>query len=178
MTSSHWLKLRAIQFNKLQGDAELSALLPNGSGVDSTIEEILAKKAENRAITPEEFTSAESICGPCGAPHDPDQGRCCACRGRKNCQRPRRSAQLRHLGMPLDQAGLKEHVFNILVEAGFETVGDLMMAMKMDAKQGAWLAGYRPEGHAEYRRGAGCAQLPRTASREPVAEAVWPRMSS
>jgi hypothetical protein len=34
--------------------------------------------------------------------------------------------------MPLEQAGMKEHIFNILTEAGFETVGSLMFAIKTD----------------------------------------------
>jgi type IV secretory pathway VirB10-like protein len=34
--------------------------------------------------------------------------------------------------MPLDQAGMKEHIFNILTEAGFETVGALMFSLKTD----------------------------------------------
>ena len=43
--------------------------------------------------------------------------------------------------MPLEQAGIKEHVFNILIEAGFETVGSLMLAMKMDANKVLGLPG-------------------------------------
>jgi len=43
--------------------------------------------------------------------------------------------------MPLDQAGIKEHIFNILTEAGFETVGSLMYAIKMDANKVLGLAG-------------------------------------
>src|SRR6266508_3587725 len=41
---------------KLQGDAELAALLPNAVESIPAVEEVLAKKAENRPITPEEFT--------------------------------------------------------------------------------------------------------------------------
>ena len=41
---------------KLQSDAELAALLPAAVESIPQIEEMLAKKAENRPITPEEFT--------------------------------------------------------------------------------------------------------------------------
>ena len=43
--------------------------------------------------------------------------------------------------MPLEQAGLKEHIFNILTEAGFETVGQLIFAIKTDANKVLGLAG-------------------------------------
>ena len=47
--------------------------------------------------------------------------------------------------MPLDNSGLKEHVFNILVEAGYETVGDLMMALKLDENKVLGLSGVGPK---------------------------------
>ena len=47
--------------------------------------------------------------------------------------------------MPLEALGLKEHVFNILVEAGYETVGDLMMALKLDENKVLGLAGVGPK---------------------------------
>jgi hypothetical protein len=40
---------------------------------------------------------------------------------------------------------LKEHVFNILVEAGIDTVGALMMSMKMDQNRVLGLAGIGPK---------------------------------
>jgi hypothetical protein len=43
--------------------------------------------------------------------------------------------------MPLEQAGMKEHIFNILTEAGFETVGSLMFAIKTDADKVLGLPG-------------------------------------
>jgi N utilization substance protein A len=48
-------------------------------------------------------------------------------------------------GMPLDQIGLKEHVFNILVEAGYDNVGALMVALKMDADRVLKLPGIGPK---------------------------------
>jgi hypothetical protein len=44
--------------------------------------------------------------------------------------------------MPLEQAtGLKEHIFNILTEAGYETIGQLMFDMKANANKVLGLAG-------------------------------------
>jgi hypothetical protein len=47
--------------------------------------------------------------------------------------------------MPLEELGLKEHVFNILVEAGIDTIGALMMSMKMDANKVLGLPGIGPK---------------------------------
>jgi N utilization substance protein A len=47
--------------------------------------------------------------------------------------------------MPLDQAGIKEHVYNILTEAGFETVGDLMVVLKSEPDKVLGLPGVGPK---------------------------------
>jgi hypothetical protein len=47
--------------------------------------------------------------------------------------------------MPLEQAGIKEHVFNILTEAGIETVGNLMVKMKLDPNSVLGLPGVGPK---------------------------------
>jgi hypothetical protein len=47
--------------------------------------------------------------------------------------------------MPLEALGLKEHIFNILVEASYETIGDLMLALKLDENKVLGLAGVGPK---------------------------------
>jgi len=47
--------------------------------------------------------------------------------------------------MSLEQAGIKEHIFNILTEANIETVGDLMMKMKLDQNSVLGLPGIGPK---------------------------------
>ena len=47
--------------------------------------------------------------------------------------------------MPLEVAGLREHVFNILVEAGYDTLGSLMVALKMDSNRILGLPGICPK---------------------------------
>ena len=48
LISSHWLKLQAMQFRNCRADVELAALLPNAVELIPAVEEVLAKKAENR----------------------------------------------------------------------------------------------------------------------------------
>ena len=129
---------------KLQNDPQLAASLPAAAEVMPQVEEILAKKAENRPVTPEEYTTL----------------------GQFVERVERRSTQIKEeavrvdderlaaakaevapaaFNMPLDQLGLKEHVFNILTEANFETVGDLMLSMKLDANKVLGLPGVGPK---------------------------------
>jgi N utilization substance protein A len=134
---------------KLKEDTELASLLPNMVETIPSIEEILTKKAENRPVTPEEFTTLSQFVD----------------------RVERRTIQIKEeavraesglaavaipsaahpdvptaaFGMPLDQIGLKEHVFNILVEAGYDNVGALMVALKMDADKVLKLPGIGPK---------------------------------
>jgi len=75
-------------------------------------------------------------------------------------------------GMPLEEIGLKEHVFNILVEAGFDTVGALMMAMKMDANRVLGLPGVGPKAMQNIEEALAALSFPEPLPVEPVAEPV------
>jgi len=126
--------------NKLRANKELMALLPAAVGQIPQIEEILAKKAESRAITPEEYTLLGQFV-------ERVERRTIEIKEEAAREEEERSTAARAeipaaaFNLPLDQAGIKEHVFNILTEAGFETVGNLMFAMKMDPNQVLGLAG-------------------------------------
>jgi hypothetical protein len=74
-------------------------------------------------------------------------------------------------GMPLEQLELKEHVFNILVEAGIDTVGALMMSMKMDSNKVLGLPGIGPKAITNIEERLAAIQFPEPApAEEPVAE--------
>jgi N utilization substance protein A len=129
---------------KLQNDSELAAGLPAAVEMMPQIEEILAKKAENRPVTPEEYTSLGQFV-------DRVERRTIQIKEEAVRADEERIAVARAevppaaFTMPLDQLGLKEHVFNILVEAGFETVGALMMSLKTDANKVLGLSGVGPK---------------------------------
>jgi N utilization substance protein A len=126
--------------NKLQGDASLAAMLPAAVEQIPQIQETLAKKAEGRAITPEEFTALGQFV-------DRVERRTIQIKEEAAREVEERTSTARAevpaaaFTMPLDQAGLKEHIFNILTEAGFETVGQLMFTLKTDANKVLGLAG-------------------------------------
>jgi transcription termination/antitermination protein NusA len=125
---------------KLQTNAELSALVPAAVESIPQIEEILAKKAENRPLTPEEYTTLGQFV-------DRVERRTIQIKEEAARVEEARTTAARAdipaaaFTMPLEQAGIKEHIFNILTEAGFETVGSLMFAIKTDADKVLGLPG-------------------------------------
>ena len=126
---------------KLMNNAELSAMLPTAVEVIPQIQEILAKKAENRPIMPEEYTVLGQFV-------DRVERRTIQIKEEAARVQEERTTAARAdipaaaFTMPLDQAtGMKEHIFNILTEAGFETVGGLMFALKTDPNKVLGLAG-------------------------------------
>jgi len=125
---------------KLQHNAELSALLPTAVESIPQIEEILAKKAENRPVMPEEYTILGQFV-------DRVERRTIQIKEEAARVEEERTTTARAevpvaaFQMPLEQAGLKEHIFNILTEAGYETIGSLIFAIKTNPDKVLGLAG-------------------------------------
>ena len=129
---------------KLQSDPGLAAALPAAVENIPQVQEALAKKAENRPLTPEEYTLLGQFVDRVERRNSQikeeavraDEERVSAAR-----------AEVPPIAftMPLDQLGLKEHVFNILVEAGYENIGNLMMSLKLDENKVLGLAGVGPK---------------------------------
>ncbi len=157
--------------HKLQTDAELAALLPAAVEQIPVIEEILAKKAENRPVTPEEYTVLGQFV---------DRVE------RRTIQIKEEAARVEEekvataladvpaaaFEMPLEQAGIKEHVFNILVEAGFDTVGSLMMKMKLEPNSVLGLPGVGPKAIQNIEESLAAITFPEPPPAEPVVEPV------
>jgi len=116
---------------KLQSDEELKAMLPAAVEQIPQMEDILGRKAEGRPIQPEEYSLLSQFV-------DRVESRTIQIKEEAIREEEERSAAARAeiplaaFEMPLEQAGMKEHIFNILVEAGFETVGNLIFTMKTD----------------------------------------------
>jgi transcription termination/antitermination protein NusA len=130
--------------SKLQSDPSLAAALPAAVEVIPQIQEALAKKAENRPVTPEEYSLLGQFV-------DRVERRTTQIKEEAVRADEERLATARAevpeaaFTMPLEALGLKEHVFNILVEAGYETIGDLMMALKLDENKVLGLSGVGPK---------------------------------
>jgi N utilization substance protein A len=156
---------------KLQSDAALAALLPAAVESIPAIEEVLAKKAENRPVTPEEFTMLSQFVD--RVERRTIQIKEDAARAEEEKVTTARSeVPTAAFGMPLEQLGLKEHVFNILVEAGIDTIGALMMSMKMDANKVLGLAGIGPKAIQNIDETLAVLKFPEPPPAEPVVEPV------
>jgi N utilization substance protein A len=159
----------AIQ--KLRGDANLSALLPQAVESIPSIEEILAKKAENRPITPEEYTALGQFVDRVERRTIQIKEDAARAAEEKNAT-ALSEVPTAAFGMPLDSIGLKEHVFNILIEAGIDNVGALMMSMKMDSNRILGLPGIGPKAITNIEEVLAALQFPEPPPAEPVVEAV------
>lgn len=163
----------ADSIRKLQGDPELAALLPTAVESIPQVEEVLAKKAENRPITPEEFTMLSQFVD--RVERRTIQIKEDAARAEEEkVTTARAEVPTVAFGMPLEQLELKEHVFNILVEAGIDTIGALMMSMKMDANKVLGLPGIGPKAISNIEERLAAIQFPEPepAPAEPVVEAA------
>ena len=157
---------------KLKNDPELAALLPNMVESIPSVEEILAKKAEGRPITPEEYTvlsqfvdrverrtiqikeeavRAESGLGPVINVTHAD-------------------VPAAAYAMPLDQIGLKEHIFNIMVEAGYDNVGALMAMLKTNPDRVLGLPGIGPKAMQNIDESLAAVKFPEPEVETPQAQ--------
>ncbi len=156
---------------KMRGNVELSALLPNVMESIPAVEEVLAKKAENRPVTPEEYTTLSQFV-------DRVERRTIQIKEEAARAVEEKTASALSevptaaFGMPLEELGLKEHVFNILVEAGIDTIGGLMMSMKMDANRVLGLPGVGPKAMQNIEETLAALKFPEPAPVEPTVEPV------
>ena len=134
----------ADTLTKLKNNDDLNTMLPNAVEMIPAIELILAKKAESRPVTPEEFTQLAQFV-------DRVERRTVQIKEEAARVEQEKTAAARAdipaaaFSMKLEEAGIKEHVFNILSEAGYETIGDLMMALKAEPDKVLGLAGIGPK---------------------------------
>ncbi len=158
---------------KLQGDPELAAALPQSVESIPDVQAALTKKAENRPVTPEEYTLLGQFV-------DRVERRTTQIKQEAVRADEERLAAARAevpavaFTTPLEQLGLKEHVFNLLVEAGYETVGDLMMALKLDENKVLGLPGVGPKAIQNIQEQLATVQFPEAPAEvveAPAAEA-------
>jgi N utilization substance protein A len=158
---------------KLQGDGELAALLPNVVTLIPAIQEILAKKAENRPVTPEEFMQLTQFV-------DRVERRTIQIKEEAARAEEEKTAIARAevpeaaFSTKLEEAGIKEHIYNILTEAGFETVGALMLALKKDQNKVLGLAGIGPKAMQNIEEALAVLKFPEPVVEQPVETVTQP----
>ncbi|MFZ5884433.1 MAG: transcription termination factor NusA [Chloroflexota bacterium] len=130
---------------KLQNDPELAALLPSAVESIPAVEEVLAKKAEGKPVTPEEYDMLAKFIDRVERRTSEMKAEAVRVAEGNVSLAEQAGVPAAAFSMPLDQAGIKEHVYNILTEAGIETVGNLMVKMKLDPNSVLGLPGIGPK---------------------------------
>lgn len=115
---------------KLQTDPEYAQLVEHEADIVPQVESILGKKAEGRPITPEEYQTLNQFV---------DRVERGIIRQRagvrmvedEQAKEARASIPTLAFEMPLEDLPLTDRAQNVLIEAGYLTVGDLMLQMKI-----------------------------------------------
>jgi N utilization substance protein A len=108
------------------------------------IDVILAKKAEGRPITPEEYTVLGQFV-------DRVERRAIERQRAEDQASAEKLAEARSgipdlaFEQPLEVLGIPEHVYNILTEAEYRTAGELLLAMRLDPDKVLGLPGIGPK---------------------------------
>jgi N utilization substance protein A len=129
---------------KLQADTELAEMLPVVVEAVPAVEAILTKKAEGRPVTPEEYTQLSQFVDRVERRTIQIQEEAARVE-EERVTAARAEIPVSAFEMSIYDAGIKEHILNILTEAEFETVGDLMLALKVDPDKVLGLAGIGPK---------------------------------
>ncbi len=165
----------ADSLQKLKSDAELAALLPAVVESIPAIEEILLKKAENRPVTPEEFAQLTQFVDRVERRTIQIKEEAARVEEEKNAA-ARADIPEAAFGMKLEEAGIKEHIFNILTEAGFETAGDLMLSLKTEPNKVLGLAGIGPKAIQNIEEALAALKFPEAEA--PVETATQPEVGA
>src|SRR3990172_1851878 len=118
--------------HKLQSTAELADLAAKEAAVMPQVEAILAKKAEGRPVTPEEYSLLSQFA-------DRVEREVISQRqAEKKVEKDRRDLALAAIpetsfDMPLENLNLADRIYNVLSGSGYSTIGDLMLQMELDS---------------------------------------------
>lgn len=134
----------ADALSRLQSEPSMAMMAEAEKDNLPLITEILAKKAEARPLTPEEYQILAQFV-------DRVERRAIERQRAAEQESAEKLAEVRAgipkaaFEQPLDVLGLPEHVYNILTEADYRTAGDLLLAMKLSPDQVLSLPGIGPK---------------------------------
>jgi len=155
---------------KVQKDSSLAALAEAEHARISTIEEILTKKSQGRPLTPEEFLSLIQFVDRVER-HAVEQLKATAAAEEERLSTARAEIPEAAFKADIEALGLPDHVYTILTEAEHRTVGDLMMAMKLNPDSVLSLAGIGPKAMQAIEEALSKVSFPEPeVPTEPVAE--------
>ncbi len=157
---------------KVQSDPSLANIAEVEHKNIPVVEEVLAKKSEGRPVTPEEFMTLIQFVERVER-RTVEQKKATAAAEEERVSAARAEVPNAAFETGIEALGLPDHVYNILIEAEYRTVGDLMMAMKLNPDNVLGLAGIGPKSMDAIRKALENISFPEPESVvEPVVEAV------
>ena len=153
--------------HKLQSDPEYAFLVEGETDTVPQVEHVLAKKSEGRPVTPEEYQILAQFV---------DRVERGIIRQRESDRRAEdeRYKELRSsipeaaFSMYLEDLPLSTKLYELLFEAGYDTVGSLMLQIKQDPDVILALGGVGPRAMDEIKTILSTIEFPQPAEAEPV----------
>jgi N utilization substance protein A len=161
----------ADALHKLQGGAEHAELAEKEAAVLPQVEAILAKKAEGRPVTPEEYSVLSQFVDRV------ERAIISQRQAEKKVEKDRHDLALAAVppaafDMPLDDLNLSERFSSVLSEAGYNTIGDLMLQLQIDSDAILGLNGIGPKAMEDIQTALAQLSFPEAAvAEEAQAEA-------
>jgi N utilization substance protein A len=153
---------------KVQNDPSLAHIAEVEHKNVPTVEEILAKKSQGRPVTPEEFMALVQFVERVER-RSVEKKKAIAAAEEERISAARSEVPEAAFITGIDSLGLPEHIYNILTEAEHRSVGELMMAMKLDPDSVLGLAGIGPKSMEAIQTALGQISFPEP---EPILEPV------
>jgi N utilization substance protein A len=144
---------------KLQNVADYAFMMPEEEQVIPLVEAILAKKAEGRPVTPEEYHTLSQFV-------DRVERGLIRQRMEEEKAREDRDQAARKLvpdaafEIPIDKLGIAERFRNVLVESGYLNAGELIFQMSTDPDTILGLSGIGPKAMTEIEQALAAMPLP------------------
>jgi N utilization substance protein A len=138
----------ADALHKIQTIAEYSPIADRETGNVPQVEAILAKKAEGRPVTPEEYALLNQFVDRV------ERGIVSQRQAEKKVEKDRRDLVIatipqKAFEVPLEDLNLTERILSVLAEAGYSIVGDLLLQMRLDSDAILSLNGIGPKAMEE-----------------------------
>lgn len=130
--------------SRLQSEPSMALMAEAEKDNLPLISEILAKKAEGRPLTPEEYQGLAQFVDRVER-RAIERQRVAEQESAEKLAEARAGIPAAAFEQPLDVLGLPEHVYNILTEADYRTASDLLLAMKTSPDRVLGLPGIGPK---------------------------------
>lgn len=163
------LEAAADTLHRFQSDPELAHMAEAEVETVPRVEAVLAKKAEGRPVTPEEYQLVAQFVDRV------ERGLISRRTAEKRVEDEKRKsarAEVPEMAfeIPMEDLQLPERVYNLLSEVGYQTVGDLMFQLKLDSDSVLGLDGIGPKHMQEIQDKLGALTFPEPEVEPAVVE--------